>query len=186
MRPAWRQRLELALAAQADDPTSRYFQLATIGLDGRPACRTLVHRGFLDGTDDLVSTTDARSAKAREIGLNPSAEISWYLAATRDQFRLAGRISFLEPEDVQRLETWRSISSPSRDQFNWPAPGGPFEPGASLPPIVSGGVTTPPETFLVLIFRVDRVEQLHLTGRPHERTLSESIEGVWRDRRVNP
>ena len=41
--------------------TCRY-QLATVRADGRPANRTVVHRGFMDETDRLLSISDIRHA----------------------------------------------------------------------------------------------------------------------------
>ena len=38
------------------------YQLATIRPDGRPANRTVVHRGFLGESDRLLSISDTRRA----------------------------------------------------------------------------------------------------------------------------
>ena len=38
------------------------YQLATVRADGRPANRTVVHRGFMGETDRLLSISDTRHA----------------------------------------------------------------------------------------------------------------------------
>ena len=52
--PALFQALKLLYSS---DVTSKYVQLATVREDNTPACRTVVFRGFLAGTDDLYFVT---------------------------------------------------------------------------------------------------------------------------------
>ena len=47
--PGWRLSLTSALHRNRHLVYSRYFQLATVGLEGRPANRTVVFRGFFYG-----------------------------------------------------------------------------------------------------------------------------------------
>ena len=59
------------------DPTHRYVQLATVRSDGRPACRTVVFRGFTAELPGLPScalqfTTDTRSEKCEQLAANPA------------------------------------------------------------------------------------------------------------------
>lgn len=44
MAAPWRPPLDKAIAANGDAPP--FLQLATVKLDGRPSCRTIVFRGF--------------------------------------------------------------------------------------------------------------------------------------------
>ena len=62
----WRPSLTLALHLNRRSAQARYVQLATIRDDGRPANRSVVSRGFVDGTDLLIFTTDARSRKVAQ------------------------------------------------------------------------------------------------------------------------
>ena len=85
-----------ALKRNRGNAAARYCQLATVRGDGRPACRTVVFRGFLGGPEDtaedasrLTFVTDARSEKVGELGQQPACELCWYLPGTREQFRWA-------------------------------------------------------------------------------------------------
>ena len=94
--PAWREGVARALKRNRGNAAARYCQLATVRGDGRPACRTVVFRGFLGGPEDtaedasrLTFVTDARSEKVGELGQQPACELCWYLPGTREQFRWA-------------------------------------------------------------------------------------------------
>ncbi|MCA1991428.1 MAG: pyridoxamine 5'-phosphate oxidase family protein, partial [Coleofasciculus sp. S288] len=87
----WRSLLASALHKNRSLPYARYFQLATIRADGRPANRTVVFRGFLDSTNQLKIITDTRSQKAEQIDHQPWGEVCWYFPKTREQFRLLGQ-----------------------------------------------------------------------------------------------
>lgn len=85
--PAWREGVLRALARNRRLASARYCQLASVRGDGRPACRTVVFRGFLGDSDKLTFVTDGRSAKVGELAAQPACELCWYLPETRDQFR---------------------------------------------------------------------------------------------------
>ena len=63
----WRVILERALQINRSERHSRYFQLATIRPDGTPANRTVVFRGFSQGTNQLQIITDKRSEKIEQL-----------------------------------------------------------------------------------------------------------------------
>ena len=88
--------LDRALGRNRRSPQHRFVQLATIGLDGRPAVRTVVFRGFLDESRDLTFTTDARSAKRVEVETCADVVLCWYFAETREQFRLSGVVRLVD------------------------------------------------------------------------------------------
>ena len=71
----WRRLIERALQETLDDPTARHVQLATVGIDRRPANRTVVFRGFVAGTDWLTFVTDDRSQKARHVQHQSAGEV---------------------------------------------------------------------------------------------------------------
>ena len=54
---AWRTALQKSLDANQHLKYSKFMQLATTRPDGRPAVRTVVYRGFLEGTDTLTFNT---------------------------------------------------------------------------------------------------------------------------------
>jgi PPOX class probable FMN-dependent enzyme len=167
-------------------------QLATIGLDGRPAVRTVVFRGFLGEGGDLVFTTDARSTKRAEIERAPDAALCWYFAETREQFRLSGVVRLVDAStaDAQlqdaRCGAWRSLSDESRTGFTWPAPGEPRDRGTAFP-------TTPPardaplDSFALLIVSVREIDHLELDGDPQRRwKYAVGEDGRWSCSEVNP
>ena len=53
-------------------------------------------RGFVEGSDDLMFCTHARSAKVHELGVRPTSELCWYFTETREQFRLSGTMCVVD------------------------------------------------------------------------------------------
>ena len=188
MTTPWRTTLETALSAHRDDPTARYLQLATIRLDGSPANRSVVHRGFRPDSDNLLITADARSRKVAEMRRSPLAEACWYFSRTREQFRLGGPVRLVDESDTEfasiRVGLWHSLSDAVRIQFSWPAPGADRSdvnegPGPTIPP-------EPPPPFVLLMLDVTRADYLCLAGDPPLRQLHEFGPDGWSVRRVNP
>lgn len=80
----WREVLQRALKANEACRHSRYVQLATVRPDGRPANRTIVYRGQLEGDSDVLTfVTDSRSRKIEEIAHSPWGEVRARLAGSR-------------------------------------------------------------------------------------------------------
>ena len=131
----WRGRLETALKVNRRDAHSRYFQLATAGLDGSPQCRTVVFRGFSGDGDHLLAITDARSRKVAEIERDHRAQVHWYFARSREQFRLETCLRLCDASGDQAVRTalWAKLSDAARAQFFWPEPGAPLASDDSLP-----------------------------------------------------
>jgi len=189
MATAWRSLLETALIANRDDPTSRYFQLATIGLDHRPANRTVVFRGFRAETDDILITADVRSRKIREVLHASRAEACWYMGHTREQFRLGGSTKVIDRTSSQtqlRVNLWQSLSDAVRVQFTWPTPGADWVDEPEYPRGAPPSRSVPPDAFGVLILEVERVDYLSLASDPPLRQIHKTgLEG-WSTRRINP
>lgn len=118
-----------------------WVQLATVR-NGRPAVRTVVHRGIVNdswvGQPCLTFVTDARSEKVKQINSNHFAEVAWYFAITREQWRISGSLAIVTatahvgfsdpswtPEALQnaRRAAWLRMSDAGRAQFAWPSPG---------------------------------------------------------------
>ena len=166
---------------------NRYFQLATIGLDGSPANRTVVFRGFTESFGSIKVITDYRSQKLEEIRSNPSCEICWYFSVTRDQFRIRAEATIVDQsESEERLSTWRELSDSAKEQFSWPAPGQPIESFVNESQqelVVEHGV---PETFVLLCLQPIAVDHLQLKGSPQTRILSSVNGGVWVNSEIHP
>ncbi|XP_020675653.1 pyridoxine/pyridoxamine 5'-phosphate oxidase 2 isoform X2 [Dendrobium catenatum] len=102
----WRALLAGALESNAHLNHSSYFQLATISVNGRPANRTVVFRGFQEGSDNILINTDRRTKKVEEITHNPYGEICWYFTESWEQFRINGRIDIIDcsTRDLAKLQ----------------------------------------------------------------------------------
>lgn len=171
---SWRSPLARALHRNRSQPHSRYFQLATVQTNGRPANRTVVFRGFLDDTNLLKIITDSRSQKFDQILHQPWAEVCWYFSITREQFRIAGELTLIDANhpdsELQKARqvTWQDLSDNARVQFAWPHPGKPRNNQEALSaPILDSD--TPPPNFCLLLLDPVQVDHLELRGDPQNR-----------------
>jgi PPOX class probable FMN-dependent enzyme len=189
----WRSLLARALHKNRKLPHARYFQLATIRTDGRPANRTVVFRGFLDDTNQLKIITDSRSQKVDQIEDKPWGEACWYFPESREQFRLAGQLTLVRADHpdqslrAARKTTWQELSDPARLQFAWPHPGEARTDnnGAFSPP--SPDPEQPIPNFCLLLLEPMEVDHLELRGDPQNRWLYyRNSSQEWSKQAVNP
>lgn len=189
----WRSLIVRALHQNRSLPYSRYFQLATVGVDNRPANRTVVFRGFVEDTNQLKIITDSRSQKAVQIAQQPWGEACWYFPKTREQFRLAGRLTLIKadyPDPVlknARQATWQDLSDAARLQFAWPHSGkARFEDQEAFSP-PPPNPEQPLSNFCLLLLEPLQVDHLELRGEPQNRWLyyQDSCKD-WIKQAVNP
>lgn len=179
--PPWRTRLRGAREREGRQPTGRWLQMATIGLDGTPRVRTLVFRGW-HGSDQLELYTDARSEKYQELTRQSNVELCWLMPKAKQQYRLRG--SWL-PQDTQtQAMRWQTLSPRGRALWGWPAPGQPLDRKASFPEELDDSAERP-EHFVVLRLQIERAELLDLSRHPHQRILWCRDDG-WREQPLNP
>ena len=188
----WLKPLTQALERNRSQPYSRYFQLATVQPDGRPANRTVVFRGFLDDTNLLKTIIDTRSQKFDQILHQPWGEACWYFTETREQFRLAGELTLIDanypdPElQLARRCTWQDLSDNARLQFAWPHPGETRANSEAFSPPPPDPASPLPNFCLLLLDSV-KVDHLELRGDPQNRWLYLRDEyQVWSTVAVNP
>ncbi|MBF2065507.1 MAG: pyridoxamine 5'-phosphate oxidase family protein [Calothrix sp. C42_A2020_038] len=188
----WRQILIGVLHRNRKQPYSRYFQLATVQSCGYPANRTVVFRGFLNDTNQLKIITDSRSQKIDQIQHQPFAEACWYFTETREQFRLAGKLTLIgsDCDDVElqkaRVSTWQELSDNARVQFAWADPGKKrANPEAFAPP--QPDAVKPLPEFCLLLLNPVKVDHLQLKGEPQNRYLytCDELEN-WTCLEINP
>ncbi len=189
----WRSLLSRALHKNRSLPYARYFQLATVRPDSRPANRTVVFRGFLEDTDQLKIITDSRSQKADHIDHQSWGEACWYFPNTREQFRFAGQLTLVGadyPDQTlkdARQTTWQDLSDAARLQFAWPHPGearteddGAFSPSSPDP-------KQPLSNFCLILLEPVQVDHLELRGDPQNRSLYyQNSDRDWIKQAVNP
>lgn len=190
--PAWRLSLTSALERNRHLVYSRYFQLATVGLNGRPANRTVVFRGFLPETNQLQIITDSRSQKVNQIQHHSSGEVCWYFPETREQFRLFGQLKLISDSHpdltltTARTTLWQFLSNAAKQQFYWPNCRQPRSESTAFNPLAIIPLE-PPSNFILLLLEPQEVDHLNLQGEPQNRTLYyyHSEQG-WLTEMVNP
>ncbi len=189
----WRSLLARAVHKNRSLTYSRYFQLATVRADGRPANRTVVFRGFFGDKDQLKIITDSRSEKADQIQQQVWGEACWYFPKTREQFRLTGQLNLIGADHPDaalknaRQTTWQDLSDAARLQFVWPNPGKArteAQEAFSPPP---PDPQQPLPNFCLLLLTVFQVDHLELRGEPQNRSLySQDSSHEWIKQAVNP
>ena len=199
-RPAWRDLLARALERSGDRPSARWLQLATVRPDHRPANRTVVFRGLAriggEGPGAAVAlrfAVDARHGKVEQAGRRPWGEACWYFEATREQFRLLGRLAAAGPDAAdrrhrdERRAVWHELSAATRVQYAWPRPGAPRAPDPAFDAEAPDAAAEPPATFALLLLEPVEVDYLDLAARPHARRLFRLEDGgAWSAAEVNP
>ncbi|HIK46809.1 MAG TPA: pyridoxamine 5'-phosphate oxidase family protein [Leptolyngbyaceae cyanobacterium M65_K2018_010] len=188
----WRIPLAGSLHRNRRRPHSRYFQLATVQANGRPANRTVVFRGFVPHRNELMFVTDQRSQKVGDLAACPWAEACWYFTETREQFRLGGAISLIGPTPTPaighqlRQQVWQALSKASGQAFYWPPPGQTRSPDTAFQ-LEPAATPEPPDTFCLGLLHPDWVDHLELRGKPQNRTRYQWVDpGHWQIQAINP
>ncbi|GAB4861571.1 Pyridoxine/pyridoxamine 5'-phosphate oxidase 2 [Ancistrocladus abbreviatus] len=192
---SWTQLLLKALDSNSHLGHSCFFQLATIGSNGRPANRTVVFRGFQEGTDKIQINTDCRSRKIEDLKHCPFAEISWYFTDSWEQFRINGPIDVIDGSNSdtkklqQREKSWLASSIKSRLLYLGPNPGLPCITDKPPNDFSLDPTSGPVDTFCLLFLDPDQVDYLNLkTNVRLAFTSNKSINGDkhWTSERLNP
>jgi hypothetical protein len=97
----------------------------------------MVFRGFKEDSNCLLSITDTRSVKMQDWSRCDAkalhAEICWYLAKTREQYRLTCNVSLVDSnthsDELQKFRriNWENLSLNAQKAFYEPTPGVPIE-----------------------------------------------------------
>jgi len=189
MTVPWKNSLLQSLEKNSKLSFSKFFQLATVKPDGKPANRTVVYRGFDSESERILFTTDTRTKKMDDFKKQPWAEICWYFTDTREQYRLSGKISVIDAnaEDKAqrtRQENWEDMSTSLRAWFGGPPPGAhrseekAFEkepPAASDPPVPS---------FAVVQMDVREVDYVDLVSNKRQNFTKSGLD--WKEQALNP
>nr|XP_017236807.1 PREDICTED: pyridoxine/pyridoxamine 5'-phosphate oxidase 2 isoform X2 [Daucus carota subsp. sativus] len=159
----WKQLLLNAMQSNSHLKHSSYFQLATIGINGRPANRTVVFRGFQDNTNKIQINTDSRTHKIEDLKQCPFGE--------------------------QREKAWFASSPRSRLQYVGPYPGLPSISEQSSEESSLDDSTGPVDAFCLLVLNPEQVDYLNLKENKRvnftARQSNES-EKLWNSERINP
>ena len=184
--PAWRQSLVRSLHVQRSRPESKFFQVASVSPTGQINNRTMVFRGFVEDSLDLLAITDSRSDKIQDWQTKAEAEICWYFVKTREQYRIrVNVITYQQADNHIRNNIYTNLSKNAKAQFLWPTPKVPIDND-----VLDGNSTsvdeenkdvfqTPPSNFVVVRFVPSYVDYLHLCEPPQNRELHELIDNKW-------
>lgn len=85
-----------ASATEPDVPDA--VQLATVGPDGRPSLRTVLHKDH--GPEGFVFYTNLGSRKAREIAHQPEVAMLWHWKSLQRQVIVEGRAEPVPPQEA--------------------------------------------------------------------------------------
>jgi pyridoxamine 5'-phosphate oxidase len=187
----WRSPLSRNLHLHRSQPESRYIQLATVSPAGLPSNRTVVFRGFRNGTNDIQIISDRRSEKIIQLQHSPYGEICWYFPKTREQFRIFGEIVVITAdtahEEYQNLreKLWQSISDSARQQFTWAQPASPRPEDGDFP-VGTADPVMPVENFCLLLLIPSKCDHLLLKGNPQNRYLYLRQGWAWQVEHVYP
>ncbi|KAF5835036.1 hypothetical protein DUNSADRAFT_8039 [Dunaliella salina] len=190
--PAWRTKLQASLQRHEGVPFSKFFQLATIKPDGRPSNRTVVFRGFLEGTNDIQLVSDIRYNKVAEAARNPAAEVAWYFTDSREQYRLSGLLTMVGPDHENqalqdaRAAVWRGMSDKARAQYLWPAPGAPKTGKEEMPQQPPPAADQPPlPTFCLSVLSVKEVDYYETNGQTRYKYSLDGSGDSWQELELN-
>ncbi|KAK9821214.1 hypothetical protein WJX81_000683 [Elliptochloris bilobata] len=200
MAAPWRQYLMKSLDANKHLKYSTFMQLATVRTDGRPAVRTVVYRGNHGDSDMLTFYTDTRTPKVEQLQHNSFAELCWYFPDSREQFRIAGRLTLVGEDfpdaDLRkaREDAWDATGTGTRAWFTWPTSGAPREEdeGAFNSPVPDGAVPS----FALVLVDPQSVDYVLLPGERRRWDRTPKIESgdaaaaeapaTWEQQELNP
>ena len=118
--PPWFKHILLYQEKESYLKSSRFLQLATVGLDNTPRVRTVVFRGWTE-LFEMKIFTDKRSLKISELELNDNLEICWLFIKSNCQFRFRGRSKIDMSNDT--FNHWDLIDDSAKIMWGWPNPG---------------------------------------------------------------
>ena len=119
--PPWLAPISSAQRKESKLNSSRWIQLATIGIDNTPRVRTVVFRGWSESYEMEIYTLIKEVKKMNELDLNNNVEICWLFSKSKCQFRFRGTSRIELGNERQRH--WDQLSEKSKSMWSWPSPG---------------------------------------------------------------
>ena len=163
--------------------SSRWIQLATVGLDNTPRVRTVVFRGWSDSYE-MEILTDKRSMKYFELEANNSVEICWLFSKSKYQFRLRG--TSRTDLGIDCINHWEQLDKKNKLMWTWPSPGNPFT-NKKIEQLDLQSVPSKLSNFILLKIDIFYVDQLILESPIHfRRRWTRNPKHEWNEERINP
>ncbi|KAI0066598.1 hypothetical protein BV25DRAFT_1905609 [Artomyces pyxidatus] len=123
--PRWYTALTKALN---EHDKSKLYQVSTVDASNRPHARSQIHRGFLTAPalpalPVLLTSTDGRTPKAKQIAHQSAVEVCWWIDGSADQFRFAGRARVVgaPPLELKPLPGCAALAALDAAGFDWEA-----------------------------------------------------------------
>ena len=179
--PPWISNIISAQRKESKINSSKWIQLATIGLDNTPRVRTVVFRGWSESYE-MEIYTDKRSQKYYELILNNKVELCWLFSKAKCQFRFRGTSRF-EIND-EKLIHWNQLNDKSKKMWSWPCPGDPFI-FYDKNDLSRNEKEEPSNNFTLLKINITEVDQLLLHKPIHIRRMW-TLKNKWVEKRINP
>jgi len=179
--PPWISHIISAQRKESNINSSKWIQLATIGLDNTPRVRTVVFRGWSE-TYEMKIYTDKRSQKYSELELNNNVEICWLFSKAKCQFRFRGTSKIELGKD--KLLHWNELNEKVKSMWSWPSPGENyiFDTKYNFSRRTKGDSS---HNFSLLKIYINEVDQLLLHKPIHTRRRWTRI-NEWVEKRINP
>lgn len=156
--------------------------LATIGLDGAPAVRVVVLRGFDAAARVVRIHTDLRGKKVAEMLRDPRVSLLFYDPQAAVQVRLGGAVT-VHADDPVADAGWAASRPASRMCYAIdPAPGSEVPSPPPAPVDADAGRTN----FAVLRVVFESLEWLWLSVEGHRRAAFDLRDGKWAGRWLVP
>ena len=179
--PPWLSQIRSVQRKEGNINSSRWIQLATVGIDNTPRVRTVVFRGW-SKSYEMEIYTDKRSEKFNELDLNNKVEICWLFFKSKCQFRFRGTSRIYMGKEC--LPNWNQLNKKSKSMWGWPRPGDKYD-------IDNKGIYSEKtkvdlrDNFAVLKIEISYVDQLLLIKPMHIRRRWVK-EQEWLEERINP
>ena len=179
--PPWISQISSAQRKELNINSSRWIQLASIGIDNTPRVRTVVFRGWSESYE-MEIYTDKRSQKSQELDLNNKVEICWLFPRCKCQFRLRGTSRILFGDET--IHHWNKLNGRSKSMWSWPNPGDRFvfNKYNDLSIKTEEEIS---ENFRLLKINITHVDQLELNKEMHIRRKWVKKK-EWVEERINP
>ena len=181
--PPWLSHVRSAQSKESKFNSSRWLQLATIGIDNTPRVRTVVFRGW-NKSNQMEIYTDKRSQKYNELDLNNNVEVCWLFLKSKCQFRFRGKARIGLGEN--NIVHWEKLSDKSKLMWTWPTPGAHFvfdqERERDNSDLTMEDISN---NFVLINIDITHVDQLLLREPMHIRR-NWVQRGEWIEERINP
>ena len=179
--PAWISNIISIQRKESNIYSSRWIQIATIGIDNAPRVRTVVFRGWSESFEMKIYS-DKRSQKYLELERNNNVEICWLFSKAKCQFRFRGLAKIEIGKD--KLIQWNQLNEKSKSMWGWPSPGDNFKSNQTNNNSINN-IEDQFKNFTLFKIYITEVDQLILHKPIHTRRRW-IRKNDWIEERINP